>query len=335
MDLEKRFNLRPMGSVGTKQKRPVAGIIFMGITLVPLVCAALFGVFLPCYDDFGSYCESNNPMWVLFAGGVATLGALILVRRKFYPEIYAEQQQMNRDVGEWLDDLGMKDIQVDEDGNLRCATCGGKHFQGRRTTRAHVIGFVTLGAGALLTQKKLRCLQCGAYNYQGGMGTKAQRWNDPEAVGGGEGEGEGEKILPTEPQYVRVTENGDFRCWHCGFTELVAPPNAADMTPKQLRKAGKEAQSPAKASLWRCKRCGHPNEMSATRPWEGPVSKKNWGEPVSKKNAEQTDPSNKETPPSDSDRDKVARLKDLTELRDAGAINEAEFAALKAEILST
>jgi hypothetical protein len=75
--------------------------------------------------------------------------------------------------------------------------------------------------------------------------------------------------------------------------------------------------------------------MSATRPWEGPVSKKNWGEPVSKKNAEQTDPSNKETPPSDSDRDKVARLKDLTELRDAGAISEVEFAALKAEIMST
>ncbi len=43
----------------------------------------------------------------------------------------------------------------------------------------------------------------------------------------------------------------------------------------------------------------------------------------------------KQTPPSDSGRDKVARLKELTELRDAGAIDEAEFALLKAEILST
>lgn len=61
----------------------------------------------------------------------------------------------------------MKDIQVDENGDLRCATCGGKHFQDRRTTRAHVIGWTTVGIGALATRKKLRCKQCGAYNLQG------------------------------------------------------------------------------------------------------------------------------------------------------------------------
>ena len=129
--------------------------------------------------------------------------------------------------------VGVKDIQIDEDGNLRCASCGGKNFHGRRTTRAHAVGFVTLGAGALLSKKKLRCQQCSTYNQTG-------------------------------------------------------------------------------------------NAQPYERPDEGPVSKYNWPGPVSKKNGEQTDPS-----------DKVARLKDLTELRDAGAINEAEFAALKAEILST
>lgn len=61
----------------------------------------------------------------------------------------------------------MKDIQVDENGDLRCATCGGKHFQDRRTGTAHVVGFVTVGIGALATRKKLRCKLCGAYNRQG------------------------------------------------------------------------------------------------------------------------------------------------------------------------
>lgn len=61
----------------------------------------------------------------------------------------------------------MKDIQVDEDGELRCATCGGKHFHDRRTGTAHVVGFVTVGIGALATKKKLRCKLCGAYNRQG------------------------------------------------------------------------------------------------------------------------------------------------------------------------
>lgn len=61
----------------------------------------------------------------------------------------------------------MKDIQVDDNGDMRCAYCGGKHFQDRRTTSAHVVGFVTVGVGALATRKKLRCKLCGAYNKQG------------------------------------------------------------------------------------------------------------------------------------------------------------------------
>lgn len=61
----------------------------------------------------------------------------------------------------------MKDIQVDENGDLRCASCGGRHFHDRRTTRAHIVGWTTVGIGALATRKKLRCKLCGAYNKQG------------------------------------------------------------------------------------------------------------------------------------------------------------------------
>ena len=69
----------------------------------------------------------------------------------------------------------MHNIRVDTEGNLRCAKCGGKNFHGRRTARAHVIGFVSVGIGALATNKKLRCQTCGAYNKQG----NAQPWVEP------------------------------------------------------------------------------------------------------------------------------------------------------------
>ncbi|GAA3963095.1 hypothetical protein [Gordonia caeni] len=69
----------------------------------------------------------------------------------------------------------MKDIQVDEAGELRCATCGGKNFTERRTNRARlgggaagVLTFGVAGAAApLLTKKKLRCQACGAFNQTG------------------------------------------------------------------------------------------------------------------------------------------------------------------------
>lgn len=69
----------------------------------------------------------------------------------------------------------MKDIQVDQDGELRCATCGGKHFTEKRTVRAKAAGggaavltFGIAGAAApLMTKKKLQCKLCGAYNKVG------------------------------------------------------------------------------------------------------------------------------------------------------------------------
>ena len=166
----------------------------------------------------------------------------------------------------------VQDIRIDKDGNLRCASCGGKNFHGRRTARAHVIGYVTVGVGALATQKKLRCQACGAYNKQG----NAQPWREPGEAkfgsGRGSPSGEGGATLPPGVRYVRVDDDGDFRCWHCGFTEFVTPPNVGDMTFLEALKA----QSAAGADRDKCKRCGHRNEMSKPRPWEGPVSKKNW-----------------------------------------------------------
>ena len=147
----------------------------------------------------------------------------------------------------------MKDIRVDKDGNLRCASCGSKNLHGRRTTRAHVIGAVTFTVGALATQKKLRCQACGAYNKQG----NAQRWREPGEAKFGSGRGSpsggGGASLPAGVRYVRVDDDNDFRCWYCGNTVLTETPG------RHL-----------------CRRCGHPNEMSRPRPWEGPVSKKNW-----------------------------------------------------------
>lgn len=61
----------------------------------------------------------------------------------------------------------MENVRVDADGNLRCWNCGGKQFLPKRTGRAHIIGYVTVGIGALATNKKLKCHQCGKYNKSG------------------------------------------------------------------------------------------------------------------------------------------------------------------------
>ena len=151
----------------------------------------------------------------------------------------------------------MEDIRVDEDGNLRCAGCGGKNFHGRRTARAHVMGYTTVGIGALVTQKKLRCQECGAYNKQG----NAKPWREPgEAkVGSGRGSpsGGGGSTLPAGVRYVRVDHNGDFRCFYCGNT---LPASAAESWITRPK----------------CSRCGFSNDMSNPSPWDGPVSKENW-----------------------------------------------------------
>lgn len=69
----------------------------------------------------------------------------------------------------------MRDIQLDDNGDFRCAACGGKNFSQKRTRRAKVMGVTagvaTLGvAGAaapLIAKKKLYCQACGTYNQMG------------------------------------------------------------------------------------------------------------------------------------------------------------------------
>lgn len=69
----------------------------------------------------------------------------------------------------------MKDVRIDQNGEFRCWNCGGKQFLEKRTGRAHVTGFVTVGIGALATKKKLKCHACGEYNDTG----SAKPWNGP------------------------------------------------------------------------------------------------------------------------------------------------------------
>jgi predicted nucleic acid-binding Zn ribbon protein len=61
----------------------------------------------------------------------------------------------------------MQDIRIDDNGDLRCWSCGNKHFLGKRTGRAHIAGWVTFTVGALATKKKLKCQVCNEYNQVG------------------------------------------------------------------------------------------------------------------------------------------------------------------------
>ncbi len=57
----------------------------------------------------------------------------------------------------------MRDVRVDENGDLRCWNCGGKGFKEKRTMRSKAL----VGVGALVTKKKLKCHVCGEYNDSG------------------------------------------------------------------------------------------------------------------------------------------------------------------------
>ena len=89
-------------SVGTKQNRPVAGLIFMCIAFVPLV-SAVAGAILPCMgDDWSSYCDSDTPLHWLYGGAVVTVVACVLIRRKFFPEKIARHvANKKRMVEQW------------------------------------------------------------------------------------------------------------------------------------------------------------------------------------------------------------------------------------------
>jgi hypothetical protein len=57
----------------------------------------------------------------------------------------------------------VKDVRLDQDGELRCWNCGSKGFTEKRTFRSKAL----VGVGALLTKKKLKCQVCGEYNDTG------------------------------------------------------------------------------------------------------------------------------------------------------------------------
>jgi DNA-directed RNA polymerase subunit RPC12/RpoP len=49
-----------------------------------------------------------------------------------------------------------------DDGTLRCPKCGGTNFTAKRSTKAKILGGVTVGVGALLAPKsRVRCVTCG------------------------------------------------------------------------------------------------------------------------------------------------------------------------------
>lgn len=66
----------------------------------------------------------------------------------------------------------MKDIRVDDEGELHCWNCGSKGLLPKRTLRSKV----AVGVGALMTKKKLKCQVCGEYNDTG----SAKPWTGPE-----------------------------------------------------------------------------------------------------------------------------------------------------------
>lgn len=67
----------------------------------------------------------------------------------------------------------MKDVRVDDEGNMRCWKCGGKALNSERTTRSKLtLGVATLG----VTKSKLRCQLCGEYNDTG----SAKAWTSPK-----------------------------------------------------------------------------------------------------------------------------------------------------------
>ena len=59
--------------------------------------------------------------------------------------------------------MGMRNVRVDTEGDLRCWHCGCTSFTEKRTFRAKFL----VGVSSLLTKKKLKCKVCDEYNDVG------------------------------------------------------------------------------------------------------------------------------------------------------------------------
>ncbi|MEV6773832.1 hypothetical protein AB0N05_34875 [Nocardia sp. NPDC051030] len=123
----------------------------------------------------------------------------------------------------------MRNILLDQAGELRCAYCRSSQFQHKRTTRSKAMGAgaavtagvptggigLLAGAGTLATAKKMKCLACGQYNKTGNA-----------------------KTLPAEP--VRTAEQGGLR-----------KPSAAFLAEVERSEAATTTDAPSKpASVW-------------------------------------------------------------------------------------
>lgn len=141
----------------------------------------------------------------------------------------------------------MKNVKVDQEGNLRCWKCGGKQFLAKRTGRAHVIGYLTVGVGALATKKKLKCQQCGEYNQVGNAEPYAER-----AV---------PKPEPSIPRSFRGTAPGwhfseSLSRWYCDAHGAESCRVCAVPPIEQATKTCPDCAETIKSAAQVCRHCG-------------------------------------------------------------------------------
>lgn len=129
----------------------------------------------------------------------------------------------------------MKNAQIDIDGELRCAKCGGTNFLDKRTGRAHIVGFVTVGVGALATKKKLKCQSCGTMNDTGST----------DRYKGGGKNGNPMKARPTQSALQKQARIAAKEAAVVAKAERLAD-KAERIAAKELKKQAKQAKQAAK-----------------------------------------------------------------------------------------
>jgi hypothetical protein len=77
----------------------------------------------------------------------------------------------------------MKSTRVDADGTVRCPVCGATAFDQKRTGKAKIVGFATVGVGVVAMPKRLKCRGCGTNLKRGnGQSTTVAAPPAPEAT---------------------------------------------------------------------------------------------------------------------------------------------------------
>lgn len=73
----------------------------------------------------------------------------------------------------------MKSTFVDDAGAVHCPVCNGTDFVSKRTGKAKLGGFVTLGVGVVVMPKRLKCSGCGENLKRGQAPAKAKASHGP------------------------------------------------------------------------------------------------------------------------------------------------------------